>query len=244
MANSYYQIATTPKLYVSFPLFAYVNGVLPDHSSDQEELQETAANLIQLEPANANFIDHQNLYESYVLRYKINRHGQTAMQNIKDIWNFDYIMFLNHNFNSTNTYPTIKSKSLATNETPLSMSNVINYNVESAPNYDGWSLMNIDDKPINNDENILEITMNQEQTAPFYLGSIALTSIVKPAFSPKPPPADSVKPAKALAANPAIGFLANVVAILPAPNAPKPPAKPSIVPIVRPLAKDVFLIFL
>ena len=33
MADSYYQIATTPKLYVSYPLYQYASGALDEYSA-------------------------------------------------------------------------------------------------------------------------------------------------------------------------------------------------------------------
>ena len=53
MANSSYQIATTPKLYVSYPLFQYASGALDSYYTDKQSIsEEDMIKLIQLDPSN------------------------------------------------------------------------------------------------------------------------------------------------------------------------------------------------
>ena len=53
MADSYYQIATTPKLYVSYPLYQYASGALDEYSSDNGIVsEEDMIKLLQIDPSN------------------------------------------------------------------------------------------------------------------------------------------------------------------------------------------------
>ena len=53
MANSSYQIATTPKLYVSYPLFQYASGALDTYNNAKNSIsEEDMIKIIQLDPSN------------------------------------------------------------------------------------------------------------------------------------------------------------------------------------------------
>ena len=70
MANSSYQIATTPKLYVSYPLFQYASGALDTYDSTNSVLSdEEMIKLIQIDPSNqVEVVDNSSLVD---LRYRI-----------------------------------------------------------------------------------------------------------------------------------------------------------------------------
>ena len=65
MANSSYQIATTPKLYVSYPLFQYASGALDVYSNSDGNNNsflndEEMIKLIQIDPSNQIQINSNN----------------------------------------------------------------------------------------------------------------------------------------------------------------------------------------
>ena len=98
MANSSYQIATTPKLYVSYPLFQYASGALDSYYTDKQSIsEEDMIKLIQLDPSNyVTFNDNVVGYEKFNYRivpsYDDNNPVDTGL------WNFDFFMMLGHNF--------------------------------------------------------------------------------------------------------------------------------------------------
>ena len=147
MANSSYQIATTPKLYVSYPLFQYASGALDTYNSTNSVLSdEEMIKLIQIEPSNqVEVVDNGTLVD---LRYRIIPSNYTIddatdLDTLDDsgIWNFDYYMILGHNFNTSSTAATA---SAVRNDINYSMgqTDIIN-GVNTWPDYDGWSLMNV-----------------------------------------------------------------------------------------------------
>ena len=147
MANSSYQIATTPKLYVSYPLFQYASGALDEYESFTLS-NEDMIKLIQLEPSNQ-------------ITYPVGSFGQTLTYKLvpsydnftpmvqSGLWNFDYYMILGHNFNTQNNKVSLMTADIEgqTNYT-FDTTNIVNDCVleytGDVPEYDGWSLGSID----------------------------------------------------------------------------------------------------
>ena len=67
MANSYYQVATTPKLYVSYPLFQYANGALDSYTTDKGSFSDdNIIKPLQIDPSNQiTFPDDVYNYEKF-----------------------------------------------------------------------------------------------------------------------------------------------------------------------------------
>ena len=112
MADSYYQIATTPKLYVSYPLWQYANGALDTYSLTNEEddvlnIDENLIKLLQLNPSDIQTIPVPST--SNHLKYRL----LPSYDNFTDlvetgINDFDFMCILGHNLASTGmqVYPT------------------------------------------------------------------------------------------------------------------------------------------
>ena len=73
MANSYYQTPTTPRLYVSYPLWQYANGGLDfyalggsAYSDGVNVIDEDLIKLIQLDPSNPVSIDWHSSSALYI----------------------------------------------------------------------------------------------------------------------------------------------------------------------------------
>ena len=177
MANSSYQIATTPKLYVSYPLFQYASGALDSYYTDKQSIsEEDMIKLIQLDPSNyVTFNDGVVSYEKFNYRivpsYDDNNPVDTGL------WNFDFFMMLGHNMHSTtgNKYIQLKAYRDDSFVYDLTYSNIVNSPYESSPEYDGWSLAQIDDTP--SDANDLQIHFSSTNVSSnwdnFSLGALA-----------------------------------------------------------------------
>ena len=149
MANSYYQTPTTPKLYVSYPLWQYASGALDDVQTNFDDIDEDLIRMIQLDPSKKTTIDLNQDYNSNYIQYRI----VPASDDFTDVitsglWNFDYCAVLGHNLASANAQIEIQ----ANNDTSdgvvnISTSSIVNHNSYGVPEYDGWSLFNLDDKP-------------------------------------------------------------------------------------------------
>ena len=178
MADSYYQIPTTPKLYISYPLWLYATVGATDFYSDYiftNPNETDHINTIQINPSNYTtyeFDDYNGVFH-FPLTTAVNTADSTL--DIGNLWNFDFVMFLNHNWNTTGHYPSLKSWNGLEDgmlETDITMSNIVNYNVDSSPEYDGWSLAEMSDKPCDPSENILSVYLNSEQELYPTLGSV------------------------------------------------------------------------
>ena len=149
MANSYYQTITKPKLYVSYPLWQYANGALDSLADNFPISNEDMIRMIQLDPSKITSLypvaGHHN-----TLAYRIVPEADDFTPVIKNgLWNFDFFAVLGHNLKSAGAYIQLEAGDDVPSSMPLSMSNVVNYNLNEPPEYDGWSLMNINDKPTN-----------------------------------------------------------------------------------------------
>ena len=175
MANSSYQIATTPKLYVSYPLFQYASGALDEYESFTLS-NEDMIKLIQLDPSNQINIEY---VRSLALRYKITPASDDTTQVLASgLWNFDYLMVLGHNFHSTEVFANVMAA--PDNNELLTCSNVVNDCVSEVgnfyPEYDGWSLMNIDNLPSSEDNNVFQFAVENPsilpESGPMKIGSL------------------------------------------------------------------------
>ena len=155
MADSYYQTITTPTLYVSYPLWQYANGALDDIATNYGNIDEDLIRMIQLDPSKTT-----NLYpvegEFNVHKYRIVPKADDFTDVIDSgLWNFDFMGILGHNLASANASVIIQ----ANNDTQegvvdISTSSIVNHIPDGTPEYDGWSLFNLDDKPTNDSWNM------------------------------------------------------------------------------------------
>ena len=177
MANSSYQIATTPKLYVSYPLFQYASGALDSYYTDKQSIsEEDMIKLIQLDPSNyVTFNDGVVSYEKFNYRIVPSYDDNNPVD--PGLWNFDFFMMLGHNMHSTtgNKYIQLKAYRDDSFVYDLTYSNIVNSPYESSPEYDGWSLAQIDDTP--SDANDLQIHFSSTNVSSnwdnFSLGALA-----------------------------------------------------------------------
>ena len=142
MANSYYQTATTPRLYVSYPLWQYANGALNSVSNNFGAEEEDLFRMLQLDASNytgLNLINGDNHLEYRVVPDQDNF---TDLLDSK-LWNFNYVMLLGHNLNTAGAIPTIQVKDDAGAVTNLDTTNIINHTPNSVPDYDGFSIMGL-----------------------------------------------------------------------------------------------------
>ena len=150
MANSFYQTITKPKLYVSYPLWQYANGALDDTLTNFNLPSEDMIRMIQLDPSKRTNLN-PNAGQHNVMRYRIVPQADDFTDVIDSgLWNFDFVGVLGHNFASAGAKPIIQASNDNEDVINLSTSNIVNHNPNGVPEYDGWSLFNLDDKP-NND---------------------------------------------------------------------------------------------
>ena len=175
MTDSYYQIPTTPRLYTSYPLWQYANGALDRYSSpvatDEEMIQ-----LIQLNPSNIISLDGTDRDEIN-LSYKINPDDDDSNMFESNLWNFNYMMVLGHNCASANSriYPKIMDRGWSDADL-IDRSPLVNYINWGAPQYDGWSLLELTNtKPVRNEnDNMFRCTfeVGDQEENPLLVGSI------------------------------------------------------------------------
>ena len=155
MANSYYQAITKPKLYISYPLYQYASGGLDSLATNYGVSNEDMIKIIQLDPSKITDIN-PIAGEHNVMRYRIVPQADDFTDVIDSgLWNFDFMGILGHNFASAGIKPIIQ----ANNDTEggvvnINTSNIVNHNPNGVPEYDGWSLFNLDDKPNNDSWNM------------------------------------------------------------------------------------------
>ena len=169
MANSSYQIATSPKLFISWPLYEYAQGVtnvsLYDYNfedyNDEFDYNSNIIKTLHLDPSkwvDLNINSNDNTEAHW--RYKGFRDSND------DWWNFDFFGVLNHNFNYGNVSVRLESSdSLGENITELTTSNIVNHNPAGYPEYDGWSLMSINDFPSDSSQVDLDIYFTKTEDA-------------------------------------------------------------------------------
>ena len=154
MANSNYQTAASPRLYVSYPLWQYANGALDSISSSQlGNTNEDFYRLLQLDPSNFTNLNLQsNNTASLIYRILPQADNFTDLLN-SNLWNFNYAMFLGHNFASAGAIPKIKAMKDDGNETEINTTNIINHSPNSVPEYDGFSIMGLNGAADSDDYN-------------------------------------------------------------------------------------------
>ena len=143
MANSFYQTTTSPRLYVSYPLWQYANGALDSVNSYQlDNTDDDLYRLIQLDPSNITTLNPTG--DITALTYRIVPEADDFTDLLaSNLWNFNYAMFLGHNFASANAIPRIVVRNDADTQSALTTTNIINHTPESAPEYDGFSIMEL-----------------------------------------------------------------------------------------------------
>ena len=110
MANSYYQTPTTPRLYVSYPLWQYANGGLTImyNGGNPTLTQENMIKLIQLDPSSTVNIVDANDNGAIIVGYNVVDRPRIDSNDVYtgdlpyNLWNFNYCMALNHNFATRN----------------------------------------------------------------------------------------------------------------------------------------------
>ena len=178
MATSYFQTITKPKLYISYPLFQYANGALDTVANNYNLLTDDAIRMLQLDPSKTSrlpVIDNT----ANIINYRIVPENDDFTPVIDNgLWNFDFCAVLGHNLSSASSQIIIQAASDFVGDTPMTLntSNIVNYTPNSNPEFDGWSLFNINDKPTNDHRGfrfVLSPLPNQTLTeTPIQIGSI------------------------------------------------------------------------
>ena len=177
MANSSYQIPTTPKLYISYPLFQYSNGhdITGYYGGGYSPGSDTElVSTTQIQHRRGTIYNDQDQEDYVLFPFRIGKKSWNIIEN--GIWDFDYLMILDHTFAEDNVYPTleVRDESDTYYHEELELQNIINYNVNGPPEYNGWSLIKIAGMPSTSELNLLDIKILHEAgTAPeFEMGSI------------------------------------------------------------------------
>ena len=124
-----YQLASKISFYTSYPLYAYASGMLELAESDTDLTQEQLFNLINLNPSK---ISTFNTEAADSIGFYINH-------SIKP----DFFMTLGHNFANQ------QNLTLLGDDGELSATQIINSNIDTDCEYNGWSLVdlsNVDSK--------------------------------------------------------------------------------------------------
>ena len=173
MANSTYQISSTPKLYISFPLQLYSRGniftqIVNENLVDSEgnlviDLTTEYRKLLQLNPADWVHLD----LDLYTDHYKSICFTSAVLKDLNtDWWNFDFFGTLGHDFNRyqmiTELYSSDHIGANQTFSTPLETENIINHNPNDVPDYDGFSLMKILNYPSDPTETKLNVVFKKK----------------------------------------------------------------------------------
>ena len=119
-----YQLADKLTFYTSYPLYAYASGMLNEITSTTDLSEEQLFNLISLNPSKISSFTN-NLDDDIIF---------TLSQKIQP----DFFMTLGHNFAETN-----QNISLLADGDELSTSQVVNSNIDTDCDYNGWSLASI-----------------------------------------------------------------------------------------------------
>ena len=118
-----YQLASKISFYTSYPLYAYASGMLEFVESDTDLTQEQLFNLINLNPSK---ISTFNTEAADSIGFYINH-------SIKP----DFFMTLGHNFANQ------QNLTLLGDDGELSATQIINSNIDTDCEYNGWSLVNL-----------------------------------------------------------------------------------------------------
>ena len=165
MANSSFQIATTPKLYVSYPLFQYANGALDSYTTDKGSFSDdNIIKPLQIDPSNQiTFPDDVYNYEKFF--YKVLPSFDDSNPVDSGLWNFDFYMILGHNFASIGSGHNVNIKAYkdTTYKGQLDITNIVNDCANGVQcEFDGWSLGQINDIP--DDANTFSFHFNTNTT--------------------------------------------------------------------------------
>ena len=132
-----YQLANSISFYPNYLLYAYASGMIEVADSDTNLTQEQLFNLINLNPSKISTFD---VNESNFIKFKVNHS-----------FNADFFMTLGHDFTTQNQNLTLEGDGLE-----LSTSQIVNSNVGNDCEYNGWSLVGL-----NNDLQTFDIVFNQ-----------------------------------------------------------------------------------
>ena len=174
MANSHYQTATTPRLYVSYPLWQYANGALDNVENNFDLDIDEMYRILQIQPSDyAQVMMNDQLN---ILKYRILPDADNFTDLLESkLWNFNFAMFLGHNFNTANAVPKIQ---VATDDgaiTDINTTNIINHTPNGVPNYDGFSIMGLNGSAGSFDYNFrigIEPQSNSFSALPINIGSV------------------------------------------------------------------------
>ena len=119
-----YQLADKLTFYTSYPLYAYASGMLGEITSTTDLSEEQLFNLISLNPSKISSFT--------------NELDDDIIFNLSQKIQPDFFMTLGHNFAETN-----QNISLFADDVELSTSQVVNSNIDTDCDYNGWSLASI-----------------------------------------------------------------------------------------------------
>ena len=143
MATGYYQVATTPRLYVSYPLWQYASGALDDVDTNFNQADEDLIRMITLDPSNTTYLDINEGFN--VLKYRVVPSFDTETDLLEsNLFKPNYAMILGHNLQSAGARVQIQTSNDFGVVNDLNTSSLVNYIPNGPPEYDGWSLMGLD----------------------------------------------------------------------------------------------------
>ncbi|QDP67916.1 MAG: hypothetical protein Tp1122DCM00d2C27307611_6 [Prokaryotic dsDNA virus sp.] len=177
MSQSYYQLATQPRLYVSYPLFQYAVGALDQYAADGEVLSdEQLIQLIQLDPSKTISVPETDS-TAIQLNYRVSPLSDTTDMRVNKLWDFNYYMVLGHNFASANVYSTPYIMRQNYQDAQVINSNYIKNSIvgQSPPAYDGFSISQLSSNPVAfSNHNIFRLQLSVENLdASLKIGSLA-----------------------------------------------------------------------
>ncbi len=178
MATGYYQTPQAPRLYVSYPLFAYATGGLGYTKAESISKEETLS-LIQLDPA--NYVEFNPDGNSEYFDFKCVPLDLNPEEEVDDgnWWNFNYCMILGHNLADLDAYPEVQAYQTQLNsnsavrdasdpdgfpETISTGQDLVNFEGPYGVPYNGWSAFSLTDTPTNADVQWLRLRLRSTTT--------------------------------------------------------------------------------
>ena len=195
MANSYYQTPTTPRLYVSYPLWQYANGGLDFYMGYVNGAygnipDEDLIKAIQLDCSDPVSLDWQS---GSVAAFNYGLVNSSNLENElpNNLWNFNYAMVLNHNLASASVRPYIRQDNLdgsAPYENNITQQSIINH--ANVPEYDGFSVWDLTDGPINNTDTVLKFAFWNPASLPPLISPVEIGTLMWGKYFDFPQPCD------------------------------------------------------
>ena len=176
MAHNSLQFITTPRLYVSYPLWQYANGGLTHLLGYANGVyggvsDEDLIRVLHLDPSDTIELEFGGS-SSANFHYGIVADSDlgTGLEGFpQKLWNFNYAMVLNHNLASAHVRPYLRQQNTGPEYNDytfgLASESIINHG--NVPEYDGFSIFSLLDGPFNFTDPVLQFGFwNPNSAAP------------------------------------------------------------------------------